>query len=139
MRSPSDPHSCPGVRLGPTVLRRRPGRLGAWETCLAETAREAGAGWADLAGPLGVAGRPAAERRYLRLRPGADGTTGEQRGKATRDRRAGDRTITAWARTNTADLRTLAGQITAMTDLPAAARTCLGHLRQDSTTRRQDT
>ncbi|MET8414791.1 HSP18 transcriptional regulator [Streptomyces sp. NPDC005134] len=112
------------------LLREVREQLAGWETSLIETAREAGASWADLASPLGVASRQAAERRYLRLRPGAGGTTGEQRVKATRDRRAADRTVTAWARTNAADLRTLAGQITALTDLPAAARACLGHLRQ---------
>ncbi|MET8331213.1 HSP18 transcriptional regulator [Streptomyces sp. NPDC005181] len=112
------------------LLREVREQLAGWETSLIESAREAGASWAELAGPLGVASRQAAERRYLRLRPGADGTTGEQRVKATRDRRAADRTITAWARTHAADLRTLAGQITALTDLPDAAHTCLGHLRQ---------
>ncbi|WP_328885225.1 HSP18 transcriptional regulator [Streptomyces sp. NBC_00316] len=112
------------------LLREVREQLAGWETSLIETAREAGASWADLAGPLGVASRQAAERRYLRLRPGADGTTGEQRVKATRDRRAADRTISAWARANAADLRTLAGQITALADLPAAARATLGELRQ---------
>ncbi|MFE4825176.1 type III effector protein, partial [Streptomyces sp. NPDC056704] len=45
--------------------------------------------------PLGVASRQAAERRYLRVRPGTPGTTGEQRVQATRNRRAADRTITS--------------------------------------------
>ncbi|MFD8549911.1 type III effector protein [Streptomyces sp. NPDC059649] len=112
------------------LLREVRERLATWETGLIETAREAGASWADLAGPLGVASRQAAERRYLRLRPGAAGTTGEQRVKATRDRRAADRTVTAWARHNAADLRRLAGQITALTDLPTAARTPLEELGQ---------
>ncbi|MFD3730454.1 hypothetical protein [Streptomyces sp. NPDC058632] len=48
--------------------------------------------------------------------------------RATRDRRAADRTVTAWARANVADLRRLAGQITALTDLPAAARIPLAEL-----------
>ncbi|BDM72827.1 hypothetical protein HEK616_63140 [Streptomyces nigrescens] len=112
------------------LLREVRERLATWETGLIETAREAGASWADLAEPLGVASRQAAERRYLRLRPGAAGTTGEQRVKATRDRRAADRSVTAWARRNAAELRRLAGQITALTDLPTAARTPLEELGQ---------
>ncbi|NEA18545.1 type III effector protein, partial [Streptomyces halstedii] len=36
--------------------------------------------------------------------------------------RAADRTNATWARRNAADLRRLAGQITALTDLPPAAR-----------------
>ncbi|MEU2337648.1 type III effector protein [Streptomyces sp. NPDC006654] len=104
------------------LLREVREQLAGWETDLIESAREAGASWADLAAPLGVASRQAAERRYLRLRPGAAGTTGEERVRATRDRRAGERSVTAWARDNAADLRRLAGQITTLTDLPAAAR-----------------
>ncbi|MGW0699153.1 type III effector protein [Streptomyces sp. NPDC002867] len=105
------------------LLREVRSRLAGWEPSLIEAARDAGASWADLAQPLGVTSRQAAERRYLRLRPGADGTTGEQRVKATRDRRAANRSVTAWARDNAADLRQLAGQITALTDLPGKART----------------
>ncbi|WP_329128927.1 hypothetical protein OG552_01720 [Streptomyces sp. NBC_01476] len=112
------------------LLREVRERLAGWETGLIETAREAGASWADLAAPLGVASRQAAERRYLRLRPGHPGTTGEERVKATRDRRAADRSITAWARLNAADLRRLAGRITALTDLPAGARATLLDLDQ---------
>lgn len=104
------------------LLRRMRDQLAGWETGLIETAREAGASWADLARPLGVASRQAAERRYLRLRPGAPGSTGEQRVQATRDRRAGDRAVTTWARGNAADLRQLAGQITALAGLPDQAR-----------------
>ncbi|MFF1605999.1 type III effector protein, partial [Streptomyces mirabilis] len=52
----------------------------------------------------------------------------EQRVQATRNRRAADRTITTWARTNAAELRQLAGQITALTDLPSQARTPLARL-----------
>ncbi|MGW9454158.1 type III effector protein [Streptomyces sp. NPDC055632] len=103
------------------LLRQVREQLAVWETGLIETARDAGASWADLAPPLGVASRQAAERRYLRGRPGPAGTTGEQRVTATRRARAADRTTTAWARANAADLRRLAGQITALTDLPAAA------------------
>ncbi|WP_435811467.1 type III effector protein [Streptomyces rubiginosohelvolus] len=90
--------------------------------CDWQNARDVGASWADLAHPLGVASRQAAERRYLRGRPGPEGTTGEQRETATRQARAATRTTAAWARHNAADLRRLAGQITALTDLPAAAR-----------------
>ncbi|MFH8367229.1 hypothetical protein [Streptomyces sp. NPDC018031] len=112
------------------LLREVREQLSGWESGLIETARAAGASWADLAGPLGVASRQAAERRYLRLRPGAADTTGEQRVQATRDRRAADRTVAAWARLNAADLRRLAGRITALTDLPAAARDLVGDLDQ---------
>ncbi|WP_338486046.1 type III effector protein [Streptomyces sp. SCSIO 75703] len=107
------------------LLRELRDQLAGWETGLIETARQAGASWADLAGPLGVASRQAAERRYLRLRPGAPGSTGEQRVQAARDRRAGDRAVTAWARGNAAGLRQLAGQITAVTALPGEARAAL--------------
>ncbi|MFJ1969292.1 type III effector protein [Streptomyces sp. NPDC087903] len=107
------------------LLREARDQLAEWEPGLIEAAREAGASWADLAHPLGVSSRQAAERRYLRIRPGNPGSTGEQRVQATRDRRAADRTVTDWARANAADLRRLAGQITALTDLPAAARTPL--------------
>ena len=102
------------------LLRQVREQLAGWETGLIETARDAGASWADLAHPLGVASRQAAERRYLRGRPGPAGTTGEQRVTATRQARAADRTTASWARANAADLRRLAGQITALTDLPAA-------------------
>ncbi|MEU0071521.1 type III effector protein [Streptomyces sp. NPDC006332] len=110
------------------LLREVRDQLAEWEPGLIEAAREAGANWADLAHPLGVSSRQAAERRYLRVRPGNPGSTGEQRVRATRDRRAADRTVTAWARANAADLRQLVGQITALTDLPAAARTPLAEL-----------
>ncbi|GAA4931117.1 type III effector protein [Streptomyces coeruleoprunus] len=112
------------------TLREVRRQLADWEHGLIEAARTAGASWADLAGPLGVASRQAAERRYLRLRPGDRGTTGEERVKATRDRRAADRTVSAWARHNAADLRRLAGRITALDDLPGRARSPLGHLER---------
>ncbi|MFJ3633819.1 HSP18 transcriptional regulator [Streptomyces sp. NPDC090112] len=105
-------------------------RLSGWESVLIETARGEGASWADLAAPLGVASRQAAERRYLRLRPGAAGSTGEQRVQATRDARAADRTVTAWARDNAADLRRLAGEVTSLTALPAGAEGAVGALNQ---------
>ncbi|MFJ8636933.1 type III effector protein [Streptomyces sp. NPDC093568] len=110
------------------LLRQVREQLAGWETGLIETARDAGASWADLAHPLGVASRQAAERRYLRGRPGNPGSTGEQRVQATRDRRAADRTVTAWARANAGNLRQLAGQITTLTDLPAPASTPLAEL-----------
>ncbi|ARZ65817.1 type III effector protein [Streptomyces sp. HU2014] len=111
-----------------SLLRQVRERLAGWETGLIETARDAGASWADLAHPLGVASRQAAERRYLRGRPGPAGTTGEQRVTATRQARAADRNTATWARRNAADLRRLAGQITALTDLPPAARRPVGEL-----------
>ncbi len=110
------------------LLREVRDQLAEWEPGLIEEAREAGASWADLAHPLGVSSRQAAERRYLRVRPGTPGSTGEQRVRATRDRRAAARTVTTWARANAAGLRQLAGQITALTDLPAAARTPVAEL-----------
>ncbi|MFG2715777.1 HSP18 transcriptional regulator [Streptomyces goshikiensis] len=110
------------------MLREVREQLAGWESGLIETARSQGASWADLAGPLGVASRQAAERRYLRLRPGTAGSTGEQRVQATRDTRAADRTVTAWARDNAADLRRLAGQITALTDLPQGVAATINDL-----------
>ncbi|MEU1128228.1 type III effector protein, partial [Streptomyces sp. NPDC005899] len=44
------------------LLRELREQLAGWETGLIETARHAGASWADLAEPLGVASRQAAER-----------------------------------------------------------------------------
>ncbi|MFG2794254.1 type III effector protein [Streptomyces sp. NPDC048419] len=126
--APDTPDAGPEQALASLLLRQVRERLAGWETGLIETARHAGAGWADLAHPLGVASRQAAERRYLRGRPGPAGTTGEQRVQATRERRAADRTSTAWARRNAAGLRRIAGQITALTDLPAAAHRPLGQL-----------
>uniref|UniRef100_A0AAU2VDE1 Type III effector protein n=1 Tax=Streptomyces sp. NBC_00003 TaxID=2903608 RepID=A0AAU2VDE1_9ACTN len=110
------------------LLRQVREQLAGWETGLIETARHAGASWADLAHPLGVASRQAAERRYLRNRPGPTGTTGEQRVQATRERRAAERATATWARRNAAALRSIAGQITALTDLPTAARIPLSQL-----------
>ncbi|MFE3650860.1 type III effector protein [Streptomyces sp. NPDC059152] len=125
----------PGTGPGPEqalaslmLLRQVREQLAGWETGLIETARDAGASWADLAHPLGVTSRQAAERRYLRGRPGLAGTTGEQRVTATRQARAAQRTTATWARHNAADLRRLAGQITALTDLPPTARRPLSEL-----------
>ncbi|WP_367318378.1 type III effector protein [Streptomyces sp. HUAS ZL42] len=110
------------------LLREAREQLAQWEPGLIEAAREAGASWADLAHPLGVSSRQAAERRYLRVRPGHPGSTGEQRVQATRDQRAADRTVTTWARANAATLRQLAAQITTLTDLPTTAHTPLAEL-----------
>ncbi|MDX3074088.1 HSP18 transcriptional regulator [Streptomyces sp. MI02-7b] len=128
-RAADDTAPRPGPDEGPAealasliLLREVREQLARWESGLIETARAAGASWADLADPLGVASRQAAERRYLRLRPGAAGTTGEQRVKATRDGRAADRSVNVWARDKAADLRRLAAQVTALTDLPESAR-----------------
>lgn len=127
--TPEDPGPGPEQALATLMLLRQVReRLAGWETGLIETARDAGASWADLAHPLGVASRQAAERRYLRGRPGAAGTTGEQRVTATRQARAAERTTATWARANAADLRRLAGQITALADLPPAARRPLDEL-----------
>ncbi|MEU3464307.1 type III effector protein [Streptomyces sp. NPDC006733] len=123
-----EPAGCEQALAALLLLRELRAQLAGWEPALIEAARDAGASWADLAPPLGVASRQAAERRYLRVRPGAPGATGEQRVQATRNRRAADRTVTAWARDNAADLRQLAGQITALTDLPARAETPLAQL-----------
>ncbi|MFD9369265.1 HSP18 transcriptional regulator [Streptomyces sp. NPDC060020] len=112
------------------MLREVREQLVGWETGLIENARGQGASWADLAGPLGVASRQAAERRYLRMRPGKAGSTGEERVQATRDTRAADRSVDTWARDNAADLRRLAGQITALTGLPANAQGAIDDLNQ---------
>ncbi|MBW3703157.1 type III effector protein [Streptomyces griseus] len=111
------------------LLRQVREHLASWETGLIETARGAGASWADLARPLGVASRQAAERRYLRGRPGAAGTTGEQRVAATRRARAADRATADWARANAADLRRLSGQIAALAPLAPDARSAQDALR----------
>lgn len=121
------PHSALAALL---MLREVREELAGWESGLVETARSQGASWAELAGPLGVASRQAAERRYLRLRPGSAGSTGEERVQATRDTRAADRAVTAWARDNAADLRRLAGQITALTGLPDGAAAAVGELNR---------
>lgn len=112
------------------LLREVREQLAGWESGLIETARGHGASWADLAGPLGVASRQAAERRYLRLRPGAAGSTGEERVQATRDTRAADRSVTTWARDHGAELRRLAGQVTSLTDLPTTADNAVADLNQ---------
>ena len=57
---------------------------------------------------------------WRHLQPSATGgSTGEGRVRATRDKRAGDRAVEAWARQNSTVLRQLAGQALAGSD-PAA-------------------
>ncbi|MFI7240621.1 type III effector protein [Streptomyces qinglanensis] len=137
-RAPPDPGTgfpqadCEQALAALLTLRRVRDQLAGWETALIETARTAGASWAALAAPLGVASRQAAERRYLRGRPGVPGATGEQRVRATRERRAADRTVASWARDRAFDLRQLAGRITALPDLPAASRALLAGALADS-------
>ncbi|MEV6607190.1 HSP18 transcriptional regulator [Kutzneria sp. NPDC051319] len=99
-----------------TLLRHLREELAEWEPRLIAAARAHGASWIQLAPALGVASRQAAERRYLRLRPDDTGeaTTGEQRVRAERDRRAGDRAVTQWARNNAIGLRQLAAQVSAL-------------------------
>ncbi|MFE1791803.1 hypothetical protein ACFW7J_25995, partial [Streptomyces sp. NPDC059525] len=123
--APSDPREALAALL---LLREVREQLAGWESGLIETARAAGASWADLAAPLGVASRQAAERRYLRLRPGAEGSTGEERVQATRDGRAAQRAVDTWARDHAADLRRLAGQVTAPTPLNGPGRASLGRV-----------
>lgn len=106
-----------------TVLRHLREELAGWEPELIAAAREQNVSWAALAPALGVTSRQAAERRYLRLRPSETGElTGEERVRAERDKRAGDRAVTAWARDNAAALRQLAGQISALRGLPQRAQ-----------------
>ena len=98
---------------------------------LITAARTAGVSWQALAPALGVASRQAAERRYLRLTPAAgdrDDGTRDDRVRAERDRRAAHRAVTRWANDHTADLRRLAGRVTALTDLGADAAGDLGRL-----------
>jgi hypothetical protein len=100
-------------------LRTLREQLTEWEPKLIDAARAEGISWTQLAPALGVASRQAAERRYLRLNPNTTGPamTGEQRVQAARDQRASDRAVAAWARDNAADLRRLAGQVTALDGL----------------------
>jgi hypothetical protein len=103
------------------------------EPALIGAARQAGVSWQALAPVLGVASRQAAERRYLRLVPAAadpGAGTRDGRVRAERDRRAGHRAVTRWANDNTADLRSLAGQITALNDLGDEAAAPIGRLHK---------
>lgn len=108
-----------------SALRALRDELAAWEPLLIEAARRQGVSWAQLAPVLGVASRQAAERRYLRCRPAGShepGSTADERIQAERDRRAGDRAVTTWARQNSAALRRLAGRISALDGLSGPAR-----------------
>lgn len=99
------------------TLRRLREQLATWEPALIDAARTAGLTWTEIAPALGLASRQAAERRFLRLNPQAGdqaATTREQRVQTTRDRRSGDRAVAAWARAHAAQLRELAGQISAL-------------------------
>jgi hypothetical protein len=106
-----------------TALRELRGLLLTWEPTLIEAARAGGVSWAGIAPALGVTSRQAAERRYLRLRPGGDlALTREQRVQATRDERAGDRAVAAWARENASELRQIAGQVSTVSGLTSSGR-----------------
>lgn len=113
------------------LLRSVQAELARIEPVLIAAARAAGVSWQALAPALGVASRQAAERRYLRAssaltdQPGA---TRDARVQAERDRRAGQRAVARWANDNVADLRRLAGRITALTDLGDAATAGVGRL-----------
>lgn len=110
-----------------TALRLLRDELSAWEPELITAARAGGASWVALAPALGVASRQAAERRYLRLQPSGTGEkTGEARVDAARDRRAGDRAVADWARRNSATLRSLAGQVSALDGLAGQTAAELG-------------
>ncbi|GAA3029481.1 HSP18 transcriptional regulator [Actinokineospora globicatena] len=101
-----------------TLLRHIRDELAGWEPRLIEAARDAGVSWARIAPALGVASRQAAERRYLRVRPdGTTTSTGEQRVRAERDRRAGDKAVVRWARDNAVLLRRLAAAVSVVDDL----------------------
>ncbi len=115
------------------LLRWAQTELATLEPELITAARAAGVVWQDLAPVLGVASRQAAERRYLRLVPataGAQGSTRDGRVRAERDRRAGHRAVAQGANDNTADLRRLAGQITALGDLDESAADDVGRLHE---------
>ncbi|HEX6247015.1 MAG TPA: hypothetical protein VFZ64_04030 [Nocardioidaceae bacterium] len=108
---------------GLAALQELRAQLLLWEPTLIEAAREQGVSWARLAPALGVTTRQAAERRYLRLRPSeAEGLTREQRVRATRDERAGDRAVSAWARDNASELRRIAGQVSSVSGLSRSGR-----------------
>jgi hypothetical protein len=129
-----DPAASAGELLDALLLLRwAQTELAAVEPVLINAARTAGASWQDLAGALGVASRQAAERRYLRLVPTTAeerGTTRDERVRAERDRRAGRRAVEQWANDNTADLRRLAGRVSALTDLGDDAASDLGRLHE---------
>ncbi|GIF01452.1 hypothetical protein Ari01nite_89160 [Paractinoplanes rishiriensis] len=115
------------------LLHRAQAELAGLEPVLIAAARAAGVSWQALAPALGVASRQAAERRYLRsasAQTDHPGATRDDRVQAERDRRAAHRAVAQWANDNTADLRRLAGQIAALTDLDEAATSDLAQLHQ---------
>ena len=107
----SSPGDANQVLAALMLLRELRDELSGWEPQLIEAARALGTSWADLAPVLGVASRQAAEKRYLRVRRTGESGTGDERVRAERDRRAGDRAIAAWARDNASVLRMLAAQV----------------------------
>jgi hypothetical protein len=114
-------------------LRRLRETVDQLEPELIAAARTAGVSWQALAPAMGVASRQAAERRFLRLAPATPdqaGGTRDQRVREVRDRRAGTRAVHAWANNNTADLRRLAGQITALDDLDPESASDIARLHQ---------
>lgn len=114
-----DTAAVPQLLAGLETIRRLRDQLGHWEPRLIGAARERGVSWADIAPAVGVASRQAAERRYLRLNRDvpAPELTGEDRVRAARDRRAGDRAVAGWARDNSGALRRLAGQVASLDGL----------------------
>ncbi len=119
----SGDHGAVEVVAALAALRQVREELTAWEPILIAAARQRGVSWAELAPALGVTSRQAAERRFLRLRPSATGeANGEDRVRAERDRRAGDRAVHLWARENAAILRRLAGQVGGLGGLSAPAQ-----------------
>lgn len=105
------------------MLRELRDTIAGWEPRLISAARDAGASWAQLAPALGVRSRQAAERRYLRLNPvSAVETTGEDRVRAVRSRRAAERAMTTWARGNATELRQLAARVSTVDGLSDQAQ-----------------
>ena len=116
-----------------TALRELRDQLTEWEPSLIGAARACGVTWTEIAPALGLTSRQAAERRYLRLNPSSGEepeTTREQRVHSARDKRSGDRAVAGWARENAAELRQLAGQITALEGLSPTARASVDRVRQ---------
>jgi hypothetical protein len=111
------------------VLRRVQAELAALEPVLVGAARDMGVSWQELAPALGVGSRQAAERRFLRSLPATSEARQDDRVRAERDRRAGQRAVDRWANDHTAHLRRLAGQVTALTDLGAGAAADVGRLQ----------
>ena len=115
------------------LLRWAQSELAGLEPRLIAAARAAGVSWQALAPALGVTSRQAAERRYLRGASAATNSpddTRDARVQAERDRRAAHRAVSRWANDNTADLRRLAGQITALDDLGDDAAPAVARLHQ---------